>query len=438
MTRLTRARIHRPGARLVIVAVAATLIALVGVTPASAATRLSAVTATITSASSQTVTVTWKNTGAKKYTVVIAGDKDYSTDAKRVTVSAKTKSVTIALPTALRGGKGKAVFAKVYAYNGAKMRQSTKVWTFPAPSSDYRATRVTIASYNVCLQCNAKRPYLTRATAIKNAIVASGADIVGVQEATTLVQSNGKKTYRDLADRLAPYGYALTYSDDAVGTTDGGKNSKNAHVLYKTSAFSVIPGGSDMHSAKSLTSGVTWKTTSGATIEDKWFGWAELRHKASGKTIFVVSIHLPTGTDAGTVRVRAAITRGLIAWIAAKNSAKVPTYLIGDLNSSSLLFPTGAQKILTDAGYYDSIAAKSTKNLRYGTSNANSSVTKYQGFPPKPVKYTYFGGRIDYIFSLHAGTPLSYETQIITNANGTFNENYRGSDHNLVKAVVTF
>lgn len=418
--------------------------ALVGV-GASSAVASTGWTPRAASHSYKTISVAWpKQPKTAKYKIVLSPRYNLVSPTKVTYVKGTKSSVNITLPSSWRGGKGLAVYGKLFAYKQSKsthrltQSHSTKTfWLYPKAPQTFGKTKTRIAAYNT-LQNNgdSEHSYMSRRTAIRNTIKASKADIVGIEEATTHKEANGNLNFDDIAQLVKPYGYKLTYKASSVKPTHA-PNSDNSHILYKPSKFSVSSTG--IQDMQTLTHGISWKTSGGKSIYNNRFGWAFLHNRKANKTIFVVAVHLPVGNDAQSKKVRRAAAKGIVNWMARKNRKKVPEFLIGDFNAS---FKddgySGAQKIVTDAGFYDNVAAQHAYNVSYGTSNYGAAINQYGGFPPAPNRTKIAGTRIDYIMSKYAKSPRMYKTQLILNADGTFKESYQGSDHNLVMADVTY
>ena len=105
-----------------------------------------------------------------------------------------------------------------------------------------------------------------------------------------------------------------------------------------------------------------------------------------------------------------------------------------------------SQKILTNLGWQDSWNAPSRTNIQYSSINYNPQLADGSGFPAKPYVFKKSkrnplgqATRIDYIMTLGPGVKaVDYKLVIYVNGNGTFNQDYQGSDHQMIRATLQF
>lgn len=349
--------------------------------------------------------------------------------------------------------------------------------------ADGPRTVVPVATYNVCkVNCQGgKFSWNRRREAVVRNIVAADPAVIAVQEAPTLPWRRTTQ-WADLTALLARQGYQQTSDQDGCtqGCTRGAhlyfdkdrirvfpvtepsglpappeqcrkylddpnlpKRKRGAyfadwhqygcerHVGYKE-YFNVSTG---MESQRQL-SGLQW-----GSIQDRNVTWAYLQHIASGTVFLALSVHMPNEKTAHAEQLRRQTAAGLATW-ADQHSARVglagvPVILMGDLNSFQSRQPNGAQQVFYDRGYTDAFSAAKRVNSRFPTVNVTPLTRRWDGFPPKPFKYSRAASRIDYILAKNGVTPLRHEVFLKLLPDGSFDNRYRGSDHNLVRAVLS-
>lgn len=290
------------------------------------------------------------------------------------------------------------------------------------PAAAATGPTVTVATYNLCKRtCGSDRfDWRIRRHAVVRNIVASGADVVAVQEAAG--------TVRGLARRLAPHGYAL-----ANRATDGCGHgcTQDSFIFYRTDAMSLLGVRHRQGTARlSTVSRVRWSGT-----YDRGWSWAYLRDRASGAAVLVASVHLPSDKTGWGERLRRSSARGLVQHLADNRRVHglpgLATVIAGDLNSFAERQPRGAQHILSRAGYQDAFTAPRRTNARVATINVTRR--HRDPFPARPVRSD-TPARLDYVL-VAGGRPIAYEV-FLRLKRGRFDNRYRGSDHNLVLGSV--
>ena len=350
------------------------------------------------------------------------------------------------------------------------------------PSGQERA-QLTVATYNVCkVNCQGGRfTWARRRQAVVNNIQAADPAVVAVQEAPTLPW-RGTTQWADLTGLLARAGYQQTSGED--GCTQG--CTRGAHLYFdpdrvrvaevrQPSGLPVPPApclrylsdpnlprkkrGPDfadwytydcqqhlgyvesydaatgMESQRQL-SGMDW-----GPVQDRNVSWAYLQDLATGAVFMAVSVHMPNEKTAAAEDIRRKTAAAIAGWVDRQNAelglAAVPVVLMGDLNSFAQRQPRGAQQVMYDAGFVDAFTAPARVNARFPTVNMTPLTRRWDGFPPKPFKYTRSASRIDYILGKGGVTPLRHEVFLTLHSDGTFDNRYRGSDHNLVRATLS-
>ena len=149
--------------------------------------------------------------------------------------------------------------------------------------------------------------------------------------------------------------------------------------------------------------------------------YARFRDLASGQSFYFVSAHLNSGNDGTTDALRGRQAQAINAGIRAVDRHGLPVVFATDANSSQTSKGVDApHSALLHAGWYNTIAAAQSVNVRY------DSVNRFR-LPEKPSAYG-FGSMFDTIMTL--GMPgADLFKQVLTGAPGP-------SDHNLIFADV--
>ena len=240
------------------------------------------------------------------------------------------------------------------------------------------------------------------------------------------------------AMRIAQMGYT-----DVPVTSVGGVDEAS-HIFYNTATTELVAnryGTIDPNASTSATSpadglGITWPVRT-----RKIWSWAQLRDRSTGKIFTVVAIHLPVTNKkvpATSNALRNSLVEALNQMLIRKGLHTRPVIIAGDFNSSFNAFPDGPDQTLRNLGYYDtSSSVTPNPNTRYATANLSVYGQSQQtnGYPDAPSLYPYPAPRIDFIFTLNAPGAKSYEN-VIPLLNGKFDDNYRGSDHNMQVADI--
>jgi endonuclease/exonuclease/phosphatase family metal-dependent hydrolase len=347
-------------------------------------------------------------------------------------------------------------------------------------AADGPRAEITVATYNVCkVNCQGGRfSWQNRRTAIVRTVVAADPAVLAVQEAPTLPW-RGTTQWADLTGLLSRAGYQQTSEQD--GCSQG--CTRGAHLYFdpdRIRLFTVTkPSGQpappeqcqpylgdpdlprrkrgayfsdwyeygcEQHLGYSATvdtstgmesqmqlSGQSW-----GSVQDRNVSWAYLQEIATGAVFMALSVHLPNEKTSRAEFLRQQTAAGIAAWVQRQNAevglAGIPVVLMGDLNSFQKRQPRGAQAVFTEAGFVDAFDAPQRINARYPTVNFTPLTRRWNGFPPKPFKYAKVASRIDYIFGGRGVVPLAHEVFLTLRPDGRFDDRYRGSDHNLVRA----
>ncbi|MDR0504602.1 MAG: endonuclease/exonuclease/phosphatase family protein [Bifidobacteriaceae bacterium] len=330
---------------------------------------------------------------------------------------------------------GNALFVSVIIKNGPRTIVSPPVVAWPTPPQADNLPTLRFASYNILSVPSSERrnvpKWPERRDAVAAAIVRSQADVVGVQECSDgIATDNGLPQYADLARVLEPYGYQLAYPASAIDRSKAPGATFSAQVFYKTATVERLDG--SPQSTHALAKGAAWTKAAGTPGQDRWFAWAKLRNRVTGAQFFFTSIHLTQGASAATVATRNGQI-GVITSFIDRMAGGLPAVLVGDFNTNPLLDKGESQVTYTLRQGWTSAAAATNRDVQFASTNLQDS--KYDGWPPKPYINSYgVGQRIDGIYTKRVARSHYFAVQVVLNPDGTFDSNYRGSDHNLVLA----
>jgi endonuclease/exonuclease/phosphatase family metal-dependent hydrolase len=171
------------------------------------------------------------------------------------------------------------------------------------------------------------------------------------------------------------------------------------------------------------------------SAQDRNITWALLRHRSSGAGFLAVSMHLPNEKSPAAEKYRKHLAKSLKprlqSWLGSLGAGGVPIVAMGDLNSFAYRQPKGAHWILGKSGFKDAYSAR--RKVNGDVTTVNTSATDRNPFPPRPRRSDN-PSRLDYVM-FDQGKALRYEVHIRLKG-GRFDNQFRGSDHNLVKATV--
>jgi endonuclease/exonuclease/phosphatase family metal-dependent hydrolase len=307
-------------------------------------------------------------------------------------------------------------------------------------------TNLTFATFNVCkTDCAAPAPgWDVRRERVARVINESGADVIGLQEATWQPTAYAKKQVDDIANLIGGAGYVQpTYtkaSQQCAWTADDPhKCTHTSALFYKASTVQQFqtPAGD---SAGVINEGMiaTGLDEDSTTRE---IAWAYLRGLNGTGPFLAISAHTTTfkeaDHEASRVTFASALTGWSDAWNAQHGVPGIPVFIMADLNSYEMRQPAGAHKVLMTTGWVDAATAPASKNDRYSTINYNP-VSGDNGWPTKAYLFNRAATRIDYVFGRGNVVPISYEVVMYLNPDGTFNPDYQASDHQMVRAVWGF
>lgn len=329
-----------------------------------------------------------------------------------------------------------------------------------APASRAQEAILTVASWNVCkVSCAAPAPsWDVRRERVARVITESGADVVGLQEATNNATSSAPTQVADIAQLLRPSGYRLpSFPDtsnecrrprDAAGQLAGPSPCENTSALFfKTSTVEQVSLANGLPSAGIVQLG-SIAAGQDAASAGRSVMWAYLQGNNGAGPFLAISMHTDTTKGGSAEASRVLIGQSLAGWVNSMNEIHgmvgTPSVLMADLNSFATRQPQGIQRQLTNAGWMDAFDAPEKNNIRYSTIN-QSAKYKLNGFPSRPrlqkkTKLNPRGAapRIDYVMTFGSDvTPLNYEVVVYLNGRN-FNVDYQASDHQMVKATLAF
>lgn len=309
--------------------------------------------------------------------------------------------------------------------------------TMAAPSREV----LTVAQFNVCKwSCEAPAPrWEERRHRVARVISESGADVLGINEATDWRVTGARTQWEDIQALVAPAGYVAPVLD-VEECLKGGSCDHTAKLLYRTSTVSEVEFGSGVPSAGSTTLGgiAAGLDPSSAAREVRW---AYLQRRDDARPFLAIAVHMDNDKTAVHEASRRRAAAALGEWAERMNAERgipqAPTVLMADLNSNSFSNPKGPQAVLSRTGWVDAWTAPVRINASYSTINLHSSNLQHNGFPPRPVRYSGDASRIDYIFS-RGFRPLEYEVVMYLSRGGAFIPRYQASDHQMIRAVLAY
>jgi len=391
--------------------------------------------------------LTWNSRGTGlQYQVRYAADPEWA-DAQ--TVTSTGTAVTI---TGLKETTRYYLQVRVVSAGGDAQSRFGPSPAVELTTAETDTVQLTVASYNVkCTNCYAgaanEGTWYQRRGAVVNAIVSQAPDVIGIQEASQgwLKDSKGNpislSQFEDLEDRLgAPYKVTNSHRNNCVRSTtpsscvykDQGA-SQGTKIFYNTSVLKLLKQGSRRFSELR------------SSDNDRYVAWAIFEDNRNGQQFFFANTHLEHVSDvSGQTKwfnLRVTQTRQMLETINANNPDKLPTFVVGDLNSSKRSIPAnGPYDTLLAAGYVDPLGNyyQSTSSTRGATveKRIRTNFNSFNGFRRLAPSVSWVNAaNIDYIFTTPRVRVLEWETSVNIDASGNF-VGQIPSDHNLVRATV--
>jgi endonuclease/exonuclease/phosphatase family metal-dependent hydrolase len=278
---------------------------------------------------------------------------------------------------------------------------------------------LSVATYNIhCENCQTAtdptKSWYARRDSVVAQIKSKMPDVIGLQEASQgwLEDSAGKpinlSQFEDLQNRLnaagAPYAVTNSNRNNCVNSTtptncvyaDNGA-SLGTKIFYNKQTVTLLSQGSVALPKLSSDTG------------NRYVAWASFKQNSTGKNFFVADAHLDYRTGTQYYELRKQQAEKIVQVINEKNTAKLPVFIAGDMNSSKWAEPTNAPyDVFTNAGYVDPIGGTWKSSLASGYATAekmtNAQYSSFNGFNAKLGKTSLTGPRaegshIDYIFT---------------------------------------
>ncbi len=306
---------------------------------------------------------------------------------------------------------------------------------------------LTIASYNVrCANCykgqNLERPWSERRGVVVAAILKQKPDVIGVQEASQgWIVSGGRKIslsqFEDLRNRLraggTPYEVTNPHRNNCADSEtpadcryqDRGA-SKGTKIFFNTATVKLISQGSK-------------KLPQCSGCNERYVAWAVLEQRSTGQQFFFAETHIEHG--ASYYNLRKAQTEAMMAEVDRRRPARIPAFVVGDLNSTRYATPANApyDEVISH-GFIDplghtykspKISSKATaeKRIRAHYNSHNNFVRTVPHFQTNEN-----GSNLDYIFTTPMRT-LEWETVLNLDSSGKLAGTIP-SDHNMIRATV--
>lgn len=303
---------------------------------------------------------------------------------------------------------------------------------------------LTFASFNIAKPNNTAVPaWKKRREAIGKTINESNSDVIGLQEATAIgvVGEGGARMthWEDIQAMSVAGGYVSTTAE--VDNCASNSCIHSAHILYKTDKVKQLDLPEGIPSAgqgrlTDIADGLSY-------AKKREFSWAYLEGLNGTGTFLAVSVHLNNETNARGKKDRELVGNAFTKWAEDLNKASglegVPMILMGDFNSYDNREPKGMLYELKEDGWLDSFEAPTNEYKFFGDAYTTSyTKSNRSGWPKRPITSS-DPVRIDYVMyksdRLHAD---AYQVALRLNEDGTFDNNYRGSDHMMVQAIIRF
>ncbi len=419
-----------------------------GTTPTAAADLyLTPTNLQVTSTMATRIVLTWDSRGeGMRYQV------RYATDPKWEDAQTSATNATSLTLTGLRESTTYYLQVRVVSSSGSAQ---SRFGPSPAVKATTRAagpTGLTIASYNVkCANCYSALPeegtWYERRDSVVSAIQAQAPDVIGIQEASQgwLKDAKGNSVslaqFEDLEDRLgSPYKVTNSYRNNCVKSTtpsncvykDRGA-SQGTRIFYNDDTVKLIDQGSRQLSEVK------------ASDNDRYVAWAIFEDRKTSRRFFFADTHLePTADASGKstyYELRITQAKELLETVAENNPDSLPTFIVGDLNSSKRTSPSnGPYDTILAGGYVDPLGNyyQSTNAAKGATveKRINSNFSSYNGFKRKAPSTSWINGtNIDYILTSRNIRVVEWETYVAVDDEGNFIGRIP-SDHNMLRATV--
>lgn len=375
------------------------------------------------------MTIAWNPSGSPSYRIHYATDANFSSNLKGATTTSTTYVLSSLQPNT------------TYYFRVAGLDGSTYVtgWSGTASGRTKPLMKFSVASFNIKdPDSTAQGPWTTRGPRSAAAVVGQAVRLLGVQE----LYENGpppndeRQQFLDYVNSAAGGPY---YDMVPKPAEDAGKDSR---ILFDTRAFMLVSPTS--YGAVQYASQA--RKSDGSIETRRWFSWAKLRHKATGKYILFVTTHLSPRSD--TVDI--AQWRQLIGWLKAVRTAN-PSYkfiVAGDFNATKFEKLDDGQPVaqlasMRSNGFEDVLGQTFRSYSTYrnpsvrvdswiGSSNQGLRDVRANGGSVAPGKNS---NSIDYVFVSKVLKATYY--RVYAQPRTGYIMNYLTSDHFMVRAAIS-
>ena len=303
---------------------------------------------------------------------------------------------------------------------------------------------LTFASFNITKSNSTAVPsWPKRREAIGRTINESNSDVIGLQEATDIrvtgAGGNRMTQWSDVQEIAAAGGYVGTNVE--VDTCQPNNCIHSAHILFKTEKIKQVDLPNDLPSAgqgrlSDIVDGLRY-------AKNREFSWAYLEGLNGSGAFLTISIHLNNETNARGKKDRELVGDAITKWAEDLNTASgmagIPIVLLGDFNSYDAREPKGMLYELAESGWLDSFEAPTNEYKFFGDAyTASYTKSNRSGWPKRPITSS-DPVRIDYVmYKSDRLNADAYQVALRLKEDGTFDNNYRGSDHMMVQAIIRF
>lgn len=395
------------------------------------------------------VGLTWDSvTGAPQYRVQFSKFADMSESSfARSTGSEAKLDIRDLTPNTAYYFKVRVI--KTDGTNLSSYSSAITVKTLAAPVLSVIPNQLSVATYNVhCANCDddPAKSWINRRDSVIANVKSRMPDVIGVQEASQgwISDEAGNRLnlsqFEDFRNRLnaagAPYEVTNPHRNNCVDSTtptncvpaDRGA-SLGAKIFYNKTTVTL------------LTQGSAALPNLPGDEGNRYMSWASFKQNSTGNGFFVVDAHLDprTGTPELFEEKRQQALK-INQVIAEKNTAKLPVFITGDMNSTKWTEPSNAPyDEFTKAGYVDPIGGTYGTSLASGYAPAekmiNGRYSSFNGFNPKLGQTSVTGERalgshLDYIFTSEMRI-ASWEQVLNINSDGILQGDIP-SDHNMI------
>lgn len=256
-------------------------------------------------------------------------------------------------------------------------------------------------------------------------IRAEGMDVLGLQEASPVVDQAGQ-----LVKALGTKGGAFAQ----VKTSAFSNGTK---IIYNTTKLKLVDAGVVKYAKQETTS----------KYKQRFMAWATFRQLSSGKTFFFANTHLdPYSTKNATNTIKVAQWKELITKVRSLNAKSYPVVVVGDFNTTKYWSESAVTlPAMKEAGFGDVLNQAYNVNPPVGVraeSVVNGWINSFNGFRADITQYAYssrkdkIGNSVDWIFATNSLRVKQWKI-VIDYAPETLRiKGIIPSDHNMIAATI--